>query len=98
MNISKEQLSILTDYAKIDLNENDSLSLQKELNKSVESFEAVKDVDTSDIQPLVGIHELKNVFREDIIENDNEAENQGFALKNVPSKKDGFVVVPKILE
>ncbi len=98
MIITDEQIKILADYAKLDIEKNELKKLQKDLSQVVESFEIIKEVDTSDLEPMIDINQLKNVFRQDIVENDNMEDNQVFALKNAPNKKDGFVVVPKILE
>lgn len=98
MIITDEQIKILADYAKLDIEKNELEKLQKDLSQVVESFEIIKEVDTSDLEPMIDINQLKNVFRQDIVENDNMEDNQVFALKNAPNKKDGFFVVPKILE
>ena len=37
-----------------------------------------------------------NVFRDDVITNDDGEKNQDMLLENAPNKKDGFIVVPKM--
>lgn len=98
MNITDKQIEQLADNAKLELNKAEKNNLKSELNKIITSLEVIKDLDTSGIQPLISVNEIKNVFREDSVQNDNYDKNQELALKNVPNKKDGFVVVPSILE
>jgi aspartyl-tRNA(Asn)/glutamyl-tRNA(Gln) amidotransferase subunit C len=72
--------------------------LLKDLQKILEHFEELKEVDTENIEPMAGGTIEKNVFRED------NAENQKSNLKNqkltdaFPEKKGGFLKVPPVFE
>ncbi len=98
MNISDKQIEELAEFAKIELNDNDKDKYKKDLDKLISSLDIVRNVDVRDIEPVVYVHDSQNVFRDDIIENDNYEKNQEVALKNAPNKRDGFIVVPKIIE
>ena len=98
MNITEQEIKELSDFAKINLDKKEIKRLKTDLNKIIKSFTVLDQVDISDISPLININDIKNILRDDIVENNNHEENQAFALKNAPNKKDGFVVVPKIIE
>ena len=52
-------------------------------------------VPSDGIEPMSHAFELKNVFREDVVTNEEDMEA---LLANAPVKKDGCFVVPKTVE
>ena len=52
-------------------------------------------LDTEGVEPMSHIFPIHNVFREDVVENDDEHEK---ILANAPAAKDGAFKVPKTVE
>jgi len=96
--ISDSRLESLAESAKIELNGKDKVSFKKDLDKLIKSFDILKDVETTDIKPMINVHDYRNVFRDDKVENNDYNKNQEVALRNAPNKKEGFILVPKIME
>ena len=98
MIISDSQIEALAESAKLEFNDKDKAKYRKDLDKLINSIELIKDVDASEVEPMINIHNTNNVFRDDIVENGNYDNNQDSALQNAPNVKDGFIVVPKLIE
>ncbi|NLJ90191.1 MAG: Asp-tRNA(Asn)/Glu-tRNA(Gln) amidotransferase subunit GatC [Clostridiales bacterium] len=96
--ISDSRLESLAESAKIELIGKDKVSFKKDLDKLIKSFDILKDVETTDIKPMINVHDYRNVFRDDKVENNDYNKNQEVALRNAPNKKEGFILVPKIME
>ena len=58
-------------------------------------METMKELNTDAIEPMSHAFPLKNVFREDVVTNQDDRENM---LLNAPKKKDGAFMVPKTIE
>ena len=93
--IDKKTLKHLTELARIELSSNEEEKLLKDLTKILDHFEELKEVDTTNVAPLAGGSDLKNVFREDA-----ERENtlQGEGVDGFPEHKDGFLKIPPVFE
>lgn len=98
MTITDKDFDQLADYGKLEINERDKAKLKTELNKIITSLEIIKEMDTTDVEPMVYVNDITNVFREDLVENNDYNKNQKLALKNAPSHKDGFISVPKMID
>lgn len=90
--------------AKIKLNKKEEKEIEKEISSFLEYVNLLDDVgtrrgafshnDAFDVSVLDNITGLTNIFREDKVikyKDDN-------LLKNAPLKKDGFFLVPKVIE
>lgn len=81
--------------AKIKLNKKEEKEIEKEISSFLEYVNLLNDVGTSDrLSIMDNITGLTNIFREDKVikyKDDN-------LLKNAPLKKDGFFLVPKVIE
>ncbi len=98
MNLQDSQIETLAEAAKIEIKDIDKNRFKKDLDGLISSLEILRELDAENIEPMINVHDYKNVFRDDIVENENYQANQEVALKNAPKKKDGFVLVPKIME
>lgn len=90
--ITKKEVEHIAKLAKLELTNAEILKFEKELNSILEHFNKLKEVDTSNIEPTFNPLNIKNVFREDIIKN-----NQVDALKLAPEKERGHFKIPRIL-
>ena len=57
--------------------------------------EQLNELDTTDVDPLMHMHQGVNVFREDVAKNELTKE-QG--LFNAPQKNEDYFMVPKVME
>lgn len=98
MDITNEEFEQLISLSKLEVNENEKIELIDDINKMVKSFEIIKEVNTEGVNEMINVHQSSNVFRDDLITNDDSLKNQEMLLKNASNKKDGFIIVPKMLE
>ena len=95
--ISKKQVEHVAKLARIELIDQEKEKFTKELSSILDYVEQLNKVDTKDIESIKQITGLKDVMREDKSVN-SEQRTVNKILKNVPSKKDDYIKVPKILE
>ena len=69
--------------------------IAKELSEVLVFVEQLDQVDTSSISPMDCVHPIDNLTRNDVIDDGNYAEK---IISNSPAKKEGFFVVPKVVE
>ena len=94
MTVNKDTLNYLAKLAKLDLEEAEKEQLLNDLNNILTFVEQLKEVDTTNVEPLIFINESDNVLREDeVIQTTTQAE----ALKNAPMKNENYFLVPKVI-
>ncbi len=99
--INKETLEHLAGLARIEISEKDESKLLEDLRKIFDYFEELKEVDTENVEPMVG----GNIFSENVFREDAEGESYGNLcgksekLKGAfPEKEGGFLKVPPVFE
>ena len=70
---------------------------QQQLSSVLEYVEKLKEVDTTSVQETSQVTGLTNVYRKDQVDQDRMLTQQQ-ALSNTPQQKDGYVVVPAVIE
>ncbi|MBI1730528.1 Asp-tRNA(Asn)/Glu-tRNA(Gln) amidotransferase subunit GatC [Candidatus Acetothermia bacterium] len=93
--ISHEEVLQIASLARLKLSVEEVLLFQEQLVKILDHFQALSEVDTSHVQQRDVSLLSNNLFREDQPRPSIPVEE---ALKNAPKHKDGFFVVPKVLE
>jgi aspartyl-tRNA(Asn)/glutamyl-tRNA(Gln) amidotransferase subunit C len=78
--------------AKLALSPDERKKAMDEMEKILDYVEKLNELDTNQAEPLVHILSETNVFREDVVTNDDGREE---SLANAPKSKDGQYVVPK---
>lgn len=68
---------------------------QKEFNDILKWIEQLKDVDTSNVEPLESVNEEALRLREDVV---NDGNQRDAVLANAPDAEYGYFVVPKVVE
>ena len=87
-----EYVSIL---AKLKLTEEEKQAAANDMNRMLEYIDKLNELNTEGIVPMSHVFPLSNVFRDDVITNDNQIDE---ILANAPRKKDGAFQVPKTVE
>ena len=93
--VTKETIGYVADLARINLDEEEKLSLSQDLTNIIAFADKLSELDTIDVAPLDHILPLSNVFREDIVE---ESYDRDELLKNAKTKEEGCFFVPQIIE
>ncbi len=95
MSISNADMEHLKNLARLELDNEETLSLKDDLNKILESFEQIKNLDTVKLEELVRPISVSNVFREDIV----LASLPASAVEALANEtENGFFKVPRTLD
>ncbi|MBI4087288.1 MAG: Asp-tRNA(Asn)/Glu-tRNA(Gln) amidotransferase subunit GatC [Candidatus Liptonbacteria bacterium] len=105
--ITKKTLEHLAKLARIELNASEEKKLLADLSKILDHFKELQELDTSNVPPMTGGTDLKNVFREDAGGEGPEADashrygagtNRGEGVDAFPEKENGFLKIPPVFE
>ena len=97
--INKETLEYLAQLAKIELKPQDETKLLKDLGEILNYFKQLKEVDTSNVEPMTGGTFKKNVFRNDVDDLRSEINATAKDITDAfPEKENGFLKVPPVFE
>ena len=97
--IDKKSLKHLADLAKIELTEKEEEKLLHDLKEILEHFEELKEIDTSNVEPMTGGTAEHNVSRPDDSEIRKQINSSSDELVNAfPEKGKGFLKVPPVFE
>ncbi len=91
--ITKKELEHLAELARLELTEGSEEKLLKDLEKILNHFEELKELDTEKVAPMTGGTMSVNAWREDEEENRLPKEK---ALEQFPKKKKGYLKVPPV--
>ena len=92
MKVDKELVKHIADLARLKLSEEEIEKFTPQLKEILESFSKLDEIDVDGVEPSFQPVELKNVMREDKIE---ECLSQEKALSLVKNKKDGYFKGPR---
>lgn len=94
MPIEIEDVEKVATLAKLEFPSEDKQKLAKELEQIVTYVARLNELDTKAVEPTLHITDLKNVLREDNVQDWLDQEQ---ALANAPQKKQGYFSVPKVI-
>lgn len=95
MEITDKTILYAAALAKLELGEEEKEKAREDLSKILGYIDTMNELDTDSVEPMPHVFPVKNVFREDVVENGDDREN---LLSNAPLKKDGSFQVPKTVE
>jgi aspartyl-tRNA(Asn)/glutamyl-tRNA(Gln) amidotransferase subunit C len=95
MKIDKKTVEKMAHLARLELSEQEEGKIVEDLSKILNWMDQLKELDTSNVQPLTHMSEEVNVFREDVVKNEISREK---GLKNSPSQNGEYFQVPKVIE
>ena len=91
MKITDEIIDYVAALAKLSLSEEG----RERAKSDLQMMDVMNELDTDGIEPMSHAFSITNVFREDVVTNQEMREA---LLENAPSKKDGCFLVPKTVE
>ncbi len=89
--IKKEEVEKIALLAKIELTEKEAEKISNDLESILQYAKKLEDVDTKEVEPLFHFSELKNIVRED------EVEEKERIIGEEKKGKDGYFRVESIL-
>lgn len=87
-----ETMEYLEILSQISLTEEEKQETAGELKKILAYMEKLEELDTDGVEPMSHVFPVQNVFREDIVEREDQRDA---LLENAPQKKEGQYLVPK---
>ena len=93
--ISDETIEYVGILAKLELNEEEKEQAKKDMERMLDYIEKMKEIDTSDVEPMSHVFTTTNCFRDDVVTNGDQSEA---ILQNAPGQKQGMFKVPKTVE
>lgn len=81
--------------AKLELSDEEREQAKKDMASMLDYIDKLGELDTTDVEPMSHVFPVRNVFREDVVTNDDAREE---LLSNAPAEKDGMFVVPQTFE
>ncbi|MDP3956824.1 MAG: Asp-tRNA(Asn)/Glu-tRNA(Gln) amidotransferase subunit GatC [bacterium] len=92
--LHKKDVEHLAGLARLELSSDEAVLLTKDLEKILDHFEELKEVNTNSVSPLTGGTSLKNVAREDSVEVNDDT---GLGKDQFPdANNDGFLKIPAV--
>ena len=91
--ISIKDVEHVAKLARLALTEEEKVTYAKQLSAIIGYFSELKDVDTSNIEPMAQVLPLTNVMREDKVKT---PPGNAVMLANAPARENGYFRVPKI--
>ena len=92
---SKVPIKHIAQLANIPIQPQEEKKLEKAFEETLEVVSNLKNVDVSAAQPTYQVTGLENIFRDDVV-NEQNMLSQKQALANAQESYDGYVLVPQI--
>ena len=93
--ITPEQVDYVASLAQLRLDDAARADMAKHLGKVLGYFAKLDEIDTADVEPMMHVLDLVNVYREDDL---GDSLDRGVALANAPQTDGEYFLVPKILD
>ena len=93
--ISDETIEYVGILAKLELSEEEKEQAKKDMANMLDYIDTLNELDTSGVEPMSHVFPVNNVFREDVVTNEDDREE---ILATAPEAKDGACVVPKTFD
>lgn len=91
--ISIEDVEHVAKLARLALTDQEKVTYAKQLSAIIGYFSELKDVDTTNVEPMTQVLPLTNVMREDVVV---APPGNASMLANAPARENGYFRVPKI--
>ncbi|MEI3175420.1 MULTISPECIES: Asp-tRNA(Asn)/Glu-tRNA(Gln) amidotransferase subunit GatC [unclassified Candidatus Paralachnospira] len=93
--ISDETIEYVGILAKLSLSEEEKEAAKTDMANMLDYIDMLNELDTDGVEPMSHVFPVNNVFREDVVTNENQREAM---LSNAPEQKDGCYKVPRTFD
>lgn len=93
--ITDETIEYVGILAKLELSGEEKEAAKRDMGRMLDYIDKLNELDTSGVEPMSHVFPVQNVFREDVVTNDDGSEE---TLRNAPEQKDNMFVVPRTFE
>lgn len=93
--ISKDDVQYLAQLSNLQLGEEETEALRTDLENIVGYIQQLSELDTTGVEPTYQVTDLKNVWRDDVI--DDYGINRDLLIALAPASEAGQIKVPKVL-
>ena len=93
--ISDETIEYVGILSKLELSPEEKEQAKKDMGSMLDYIDKLNELDTTGIEPMSHVFPVQNVFREDVVTNENQREAM---LSNAPEQKDGCYKVPRTFD
>lgn len=90
--ISDETIEYVGILAKLELSDVEKEQAKKDMETMLDYIDTLNELDTDGVEPMSHVFPVHNVFRDDVVVNEEERE---MLLSNAPAQKEGSFKVPK---
>ncbi|MDH7601481.1 MAG: Asp-tRNA(Asn)/Glu-tRNA(Gln) amidotransferase subunit GatC [Armatimonadota bacterium] len=95
MRLTAQDIADVARLSRLELTEEEKETLAKHINRLLEHFEKLQELDTDDVEPTSHVIPVYNVFRKDEPAPSLPVEE---VLANAPDVADNCFVVPRVVE
>ena len=95
MKLNRKDVEHVALLSRLELSEKDLDTYTGQLDAILEYIDVLNQVDTTGVEPMAHVLDVRNVMRPDIVQ---PSLSQEEALQNAPEPENGFFKVPKIVE
>ena len=93
--MDRETVRTICYLARLEIDQNKSEKIQKELETIIELIGNLQSIDTSDVEPLYSPLEMTALKHEDIEASDNKKDKY---LENAAESNEDYFLVPRVVE
>lgn len=93
--ISDETIEYVGILAKLELSDDEKEQAKSDMGKMLDYIDKLNELDTSGVEPMSHVFPVNNVFREDVVTNEDTRDK---ILSNAPEEKDGSFMVPRTVD
>ena len=95
MALSREDIESVAYLSRLELSEEEKDKLTGHINRLLDNFQKLQEIDTTDVEPTSHVIPVYNVFRKDVARPSLPVED---VLANGPQVADDCFVVPRVVE
>ena len=93
--MDQETVRTICYLARLEIDQNKSEKIQKDLETIIDLIGSLQTIDTSDIEPLYSPLEMTAFMHDDIEKSDNKKEK---FLENAAASNEDYFLVPRVVE
>ena len=93
--VTKEEVKKIAKLSKLSLSDSELKNHTKDMNNILEYMDLLNEIDTSNTEYLVNVHDAKSELREDISEDSIPKDK---VIDNSPESKEDYIEIPLVVK